>query len=75
VPIDNSQTGNGRKTELLFRVVAPRFVAGLIVRDGRVVEAAPILRRHVMGLDGRKFAALCAHMGWTFDKVGSCKTR
>ena len=28
---------------LLWRIVAPHFVAGLVVRDGRVVEAAPIL--------------------------------
>lgn len=57
------------ESELLLRVVAPHFVAGLVVRDGRVVEAAPILRRHVMGLDGRRFAALCARMGWSFERV------
>lgn len=30
-------------TGRLWRIVAPHYVAGLIVRDGRVVEAAPIL--------------------------------
>jgi hypothetical protein len=55
--------------ELLFRVVAPHFVAGLVVRGGRVVEAAPILRRHVIGLDGRAFAAVCARKGWSFECV------
>jgi hypothetical protein len=28
----------------LVRVVAPHFVAGIIVRDGKCVTAAPILR-------------------------------
>lgn len=30
--------------EVLIRVVAPHFVAGLVLRAGRVVLAAPILR-------------------------------
>jgi hypothetical protein len=30
-------------TELLVRVVAPHFVAGLVLEDDRCTEAAPIL--------------------------------
>jgi hypothetical protein len=31
-------------SECLYRVVAPHFVCGLIVRGGRVVRCAPIVR-------------------------------
>jgi hypothetical protein len=31
----------------LYRVVTRTFVAGVIVSDGRVVDAAPILRREI----------------------------
>ena len=34
-PIDN---------ECLIRVVAPHFVAGVVLVNGRIVEAAPILK-------------------------------
>jgi len=30
--------------EILVRIVAPHFVAGLILRDGKVIRAAPILK-------------------------------
>lgn len=30
-----------------YRVVTPSFVAGFVVRDGWVVECAPILRRRL----------------------------
>lgn len=31
-------------TEILIRITAPHYCAGLVARDGRVIEAAPILR-------------------------------
>lgn len=31
----------------LYRVVESYLVAGFVVRDGRVVECAPILRRNI----------------------------
>jgi hypothetical protein len=39
----NKQQRNGD----LYRVVTPTFVAGAMVADGRVVHAAPILRRAI----------------------------
>lgn len=30
--------------ETLYRITAPHFCAGLVVIDGRIVRAAPILR-------------------------------
>lgn len=32
------------QTDSLVRVVAPHFVAGIIMRDGRCIQAAPILK-------------------------------
>src|SRR5215831_12573920 len=37
-------------SELLYRVVHPRYTAGFLVRDGRVVRAAPILARKILFL-------------------------
>ena len=50
--------------ETLVRVVAPHFVAGFVVRDGRCVEAAPILRRHLMGRTVEEARAIIAGKGW-----------
>lgn len=50
-------------TGQLWRIVAPHFVAGLIVRDGFVVEAAPIIG----WADGRPWPYLKTYMqrkGW-----------
>ena len=33
----------------LWRITGRGFVAGLVVHEGRVVEAAPILRRRCLG--------------------------
>ena len=34
---------------MLYRVVTRSFVAGFVVRNGRVAIAAPILRRKILG--------------------------
>lgn len=54
----------------LVRIVAPRFVAGLVAVDGHVVIAAPILRK-MIGWDGRQVATECARKGWTWERVGA----
>ena len=33
-----------------------------------MVEAAPILLRHVLGLDGEGFADYCRRSGWTWER-------
>ena len=53
----------------LIRVVSRTFVAGCIAHDGRIVRAAPILRRHLMGLDGKAFVACCKARGWAWQVV------
>jgi hypothetical protein len=52
----------------LYRIVAPHFVAGVIVEGGRIVVAAPILRWSVrMPLE--RFAAYCKGKRWGIEEV------
>ncbi|MFL9499177.1 hypothetical protein ACJMQP_03885 [Rhodopseudomonas palustris] len=51
----------------LYAIDAPHFYAGLLVRDGRVIAAAPILRWAI----GRKTKALGAYFkrkGWKWTR-------
>jgi hypothetical protein len=54
--------------ETLMRVEAPHFVAGYLVRSGRVVFAAPILKWAV-GKTDAEVRAYCARKGWKADVV------
>lgn len=54
--------------ELLFRVTAPHFCAGLVVRDDKVVEAAPILR-WTIGKSIYWLVGYFAGKEWTCEKV------
>jgi len=46
------------------------FCAGVVARDGRVIEVAPILRRHIIkGMTGTGVAAVCREKCWTWEKV------
>jgi hypothetical protein len=57
-----------RPGDVLVRIVAPHFVAGLDARAGRVVNAAPIIR-YMMGWDGAQVAAYCARKGWEWERL------
>ena len=48
----------------LVRVVSHRFVAALVIVDGKCSEAAPILRRHCLGKSPDELRALFAAKGW-----------
>jgi hypothetical protein len=48
---------------LLVRVVAPHFVAGLIVQDDRCTEAAPILA-WAIGKGAGELRVYFARKGW-----------
>lgn len=50
-------------SEFLVRVVAPHYVAGLITRDGIIVEAAPILKWSV-GRSWEFFRWWCRRKGY-----------
>ncbi len=54
--------------ERLYRVAAPHFHAGILVRQGSVVEAAPILR-WALGQRWVDVLATCNEQGWRMDLV------
>lgn len=51
-------------TETLVRVVAPDFVAGLIVKDDKCTFAAPKLRRWCLGMSSADLRLLFERRGW-----------
>ena len=52
---------------LLFRIVAPHFVAGLILaRTGRITQAAPILR-YMVGWSLGRVESYCLSKGWAVN--------
>lgn len=54
---------------MLVRIVAPHFVAGLIVdAHGRVCHAAPILRRFI-GRDYQGLLPTFARNGWAIEAL------
>ena len=65
----------------LLRVESPRFVAGAVfvrepsARGGwRCTEAAPILRRQLLGADAvtaKRRMESCRHVGWRYSWVAS----
>ena len=55
---------------ILVRVVAPHFVAGLVVEGDRCVDAAPILR-WAIGRDRDGLRAYFARKGWRASVVSS----
>ena len=57
-----SADADGMETQLV-RVVAPHFVAGLIMRDGRCTHAAPILK-WCRGACRETLAAEFRRKGW-----------
>jgi len=59
------------ESELLVRVVAPRFVAGFVFdrATGRCTEAAPILRRHFLGKRAEDIRQLARAKGWDVRRV------
>lgn len=52
------------KPETLVRVVAPHFVAGFVMVDGRCTEAAPILRKACIGKPAQPLRNYFIRRGW-----------
>lgn len=56
--------------ETLVCVEGPGFFAGIVARNGRVIEAAPILCRHIKrGFTGQQVADVCRSKGWKWERV------
>jgi len=56
-------------SETLVRVVAPHFVAGLVVEGSYCADAAPILRRDCIGKSADELRAVFKIKGWRATKV------
>lgn len=61
-----------RVSEILFAIDAPHFYAGVVVRNGRIVEAADIVK-YMRGWNGERFADYCRAKGWRWEKVHEVK--
>jgi hypothetical protein len=56
-------------SDRLFQITAPHFCAGIVVADGRIVIAAPILRRTANGRLFSWFEAYCKTRHWDIREV------
>jgi hypothetical protein len=52
--------------EIVFSIKAPRFTAGVVTRDNRVIAAAPNVRR-LIGMTDQQVAEQCRANGWTLE--------
>ena len=53
---------------VLIQITAQHFVAGLIAEQGRVIQAAPVIR-YMIGWDGRQVVDYCARKRWQCARV------
>jgi hypothetical protein len=49
-----------------MRIIGPNFVAGLVIKDDRVIHAAPILG-YTIGWPTERIIALAQRRGWTIE--------
>lgn len=56
-------------SELLIRIETPRYVAGVVVRNGLVVQTAPIAR-WAAELTPDQIVAQCRRRNWRVDVLG-----
>ncbi len=54
--------------EVLIAINAPHFYAGIVARDGLVIESAPIVK-YMIGWSGRRVADYCASKRWKWERV------
>lgn len=55
-------------TETLIAIDAPHFYAGIVAENGRVKEAADIVK-YMKGWTGQQVADYCAQKGWRWERV------
>ena len=53
---------------ILLRITAPHFVAGVVIEDGRVVRAAPIVK-YMMAWQTWKVRRYVERKGWAAESV------
>jgi hypothetical protein len=57
--------------ERLLQITSTYFCAGAVLNEGKCTEAAPILRKHVMGRTFDQIQAVCAAKKWKVVEVMS----
>jgi len=60
-------------TELLAQIRADKFSAGIVLRDGRVIEAAPIVR-YMVGWKRDSVRSYCKERRWEISVVSETKS-
>jgi hypothetical protein len=61
------------KDEILVRVASRYFISGIVLRDGLVVKAAPILR-YMIGWSSSRAVGYIDGKGWCHDFLGCLQT-
>lgn len=54
--------------ETIIAIDAPHFYAGIVARNGRVIEAADIIK-YMRGWSGRQVGDYCRKKGWKWERV------
>lgn len=57
-------------TETLVAIDAPHFYAGIVAENGRVKEAAHIVK-YMKGWSGQQVADYCAKKGWRWERIST----
>lgn len=53
----------------LLQIIAPHFVAGIVINRGCCIMAAPILRRYCLGKPVKQIEQHYRSKGWKVDDV------
>ena len=59
-----------REGEILVRVLSDHFDAFIVVVDDTCVEAAPIVKRALLGRSSAEVRAVCTKRGWRATIIG-----
>ena len=59
---------SGVRRETIISIDAPHFCAGIVACDGKVIEAAHIIK-YMKGWTGKRVADYCREKGWKWERV------
>lgn len=53
---------------MLYRIVAPHFVCGVVIENGKITTAAPIVK-YMLGWTRQRLQTYAAGKGWTVEYI------
>lgn len=62
----HGNVGQGQKHEIVVGITSSYFCAGLVIRGGKVIKAAPILR-YMTGWTPERIKGYASRKGWKID--------